>query len=63
MIKKCLELFYDILERQIKIDKDWAHMSILQYALGNTNTNTNTNSHTNSHTNTNNRCNLRAFYI
>ena len=32
-IKKCLQLYYNILERQIKIDKDWSHVSVLQYAL------------------------------
>ena len=32
-IKKCLQLYYNILEKQIKIDKDWSHVSVLQYAL------------------------------
>jgi len=32
-IKKCLELYYKILEKQIKIDKDQSHISMLQYSL------------------------------
>ena len=33
VIKKCLQLYYKVLEKQIRIDKEWSHVSILQYAL------------------------------